>query len=61
MSPALFGNGGAHVGGVYGDGSASDDVVYGNYGLLRPVINLRSDISFKSGTDGSTTIPYEIE
>ena len=61
MSPAVFGDGVTFVGGVNNDGSACNDTVDINFGLLRPVINLRSDISFKSGTDGSTTSPYEIE
>ena len=61
MSPAYCVDGYTIVGNVsdYGYalfGNVNDDSV-----LLRPVINLRSDISFKSGTDGSTTSPYEIE
>ena len=61
MSPAVFYGGNARVGIVDSDGYASGNGVSSRFGLLRPVINLRSDISFKSGTDGSTTSPYEIE
>ena len=61
MSPAAFLDGYTVVGGVDDYGGAINYGVTNDRGLLRPVINLRSDISFKSGTDGSTTSPYEIE
>ena len=28
--------------------------------LVRPVINLRADVVFKQGTDGSKNTPYEL-
>ncbi len=60
MTPAVFDGDGAGVGDVYGNGGALFYGVDDVGGLLRPVINLRSDITFKSGTDGSTTAPYEL-
>ena len=60
MSPAVFNNG-TGIGFVLDNGLAFLIDVNDPAGSLRPVINLRSDIIFKSGTDGSITSPYEIE
>jgi len=60
MSPAIFGGGDTLVGFGDYDGYASYYPVEDNYMLLRPVINLRADVTFKSGTNGSTLTSYEI-
>ena len=60
LSPDYFFDGYASVGSVDDYGSFTYSNVLSVDGLLRPVINLKADITFKSGTDGSTTSPYEL-
>lgn len=43
----------------YLDGSITAGHVGNAYGI-RPVINLRSDIQIKAGTDGTLNNPYEV-
>ena len=60
MSPNRFFYNTAIVNNVTVSGDVNGVGVNDFYGMLRPVINLRADVVFKAGTDGSTTTPYEI-
>ena len=58
MSPYYFNGSYAWVFRVYSSGSLSWDSVYGTYGV-RPVINLRADVTI-SGGDGTASNPYVV-
>ena len=62
MSPSAYkyDEGFALVGYVIPNGGASDNNVYVDYPMLRPVINLKAGTAFQKGTDGSTTTPYQV-
>ena len=60
MTPGLVQNNQYHVGTLFFYGMSYYTFVDDATGLLRPVINLKSNVVFKQGTDGSYETPYEI-
>ena len=59
MSPCVWNGVSAIVFLVRYDGGLYSDPVHENYRSLRPVINLRSDVSF-SGGNGTQSNPYMV-
>jgi len=59
MTPYDFANDLAVVNTIGTDGGIYGNSVNRSYGV-RPVINLRADVTFKEGTTGTSTNPYEV-
>ncbi len=60
MSPFYWDSGVASVFSVHASGYLDWEYVYTDYGI-RPVINLKSDVTFNSGSDGTKDSPYIVQ